>query len=80
VEGATVRVKILNVEPDRQRIGLALQAVSGAVAQEEQPAEPAPPEPPAADNEDGDEEDRDGAPASNGDRDDAPASSGEGEA
>jgi small subunit ribosomal protein S1 len=80
VEGATVRVKILNVEPDRQRIGLALQAVSGAVAQEEQPAEPAPPEPPAADNEEADEEDRDGAPASNGDRDDAPASSGEGEA
>src|SRR5207248_11031331 len=34
-EGATVRVKILNVEPDRQRIGLALQAVTGVSPAEE---------------------------------------------
>jgi len=57
-EGATVRVKILNVEPDRQRIGLALQAVIGPNPAEA-PAgadaantEPAAPELPAVDEED----------------------------
>jgi small subunit ribosomal protein S1 len=63
VEGATVRVKILNVEPERQRIGLALQSVTGWDAEDELSAEPAPPEPPA---EEAEEEDRDDAPASNG--------------
>ena len=58
-EGATVRVKILNVEPDRQRIGLALQAVTGPGPVDEQTSEPAAPEPPA------EEEDTDAA-ASNG--------------
>jgi small subunit ribosomal protein S1 len=47
VEGATVRVKVLNVEPDRQRIGLALQAVTGAGPVNEEAQEPATPEPPA---------------------------------
>ncbi len=76
-EGATVRVKILNVEPDRQRIGLALQAVTGPNpaeapgATDEPSAEPAAPEPPAAD-----EEDEDGAAAPQG----AAAADGEGEA
>ncbi len=45
-EGVKVRVKILNVEPDRQRIGLALQGVISATANE-QTSEPATPEPPA---------------------------------
>jgi small subunit ribosomal protein S1 len=49
-EGATVRVKILNVEPDRQRIGLALQAVTSAMAEEA--SEPATPEPPADEEDD----------------------------
>ncbi len=56
-EGATVRVKILNVEPDRQRIGLALQAVIGPSPVAVQNSEPATPEPPA------DEEDDFDAPA-----------------
>jgi len=65
-EGATVRVKILNVEPDRQRIGLALQAVTGpnpaeaADENEEASLEPATPEVPAAQ---ADDEDVDGAAA-----------------
>jgi len=80
-EGATVRVKILNVEPDRQRIGLALQAVTGpspaeaeaADENEEASLEPATPEVPAAQ---ADDEDGDGAvaPASGA------APDGEGEA
>jgi len=78
-EGATVRVKILNVEPDRQRIGLALQAVTGpnpaeaADENEEASLEPAMPEMPAAQ---ADDEDGDGAvaPASGA------APNGEGEA
>jgi small subunit ribosomal protein S1 len=47
VEGATVRVRILNVEPDRQRIGLALQQVLSATAsdEEEEADSPLPPEP-----------------------------------
>jgi small subunit ribosomal protein S1 len=44
VEGAKVRVKVLNVEPDRQRIGLALQAVTGPVPTAETAAEPGAPE------------------------------------
>ena len=62
VEGATVRVKVLNVEPDRQRIGLALQAVTGPgpVAELENAQEPATPEPPA------DEAEDDGAPTPQG--------------
>ena len=77
-EGATVRVKILNVEPERQRIGLALQAVTGpnpaeaSGAAAESNAEPATPEPPA----DGNEEDDYDASAPQG----TPASNGEGEA
>ena len=54
-EGATVRVKILNVEPDRQRIGLALQAVTGPNPAEAPGAAAeasAEPELPAADEED----------------------------
>ena len=57
-EGSTVRVKILNVEPDRQRIGLALVTPAGTEAGGEQapeladqtePAEPATPDLPAED-------------------------------
>jgi small subunit ribosomal protein S1 len=59
-EGATVRVKILNVEPDRQRIGLALQAVTSPIPAAEPEQEPAAPEPPAGDNGD---EDHDDAPS-----------------
>jgi small subunit ribosomal protein S1 len=59
VEGATVRVKVLNVEPDRQRIGLALQAVTGPSPADEQAQEPATPEPPAPDA--GEEDHDDGA-------------------
>ena len=51
VEGATVRVKVLNVEPDRQRIGLALQAVTGPIAEQEPAQEPAAPETPADEDE-----------------------------
>ncbi|MCC7361027.1 MAG: S1 RNA-binding domain-containing protein [Anaerolineales bacterium] len=43
VEGAAVRVRILNVEPDRQRIGLALQGVLSAAASDEEAASPVPP-------------------------------------
>jgi small subunit ribosomal protein S1 len=56
-EGATVRVKILNVEPDRQRIGLALQAVTSPIPAAEPEQEPAAPEPPAGDNGDEDHDD-----------------------
>jgi small subunit ribosomal protein S1 len=59
-EGATVRVKILNVEPDRQRIGLALQVVIGSNPMDEKASEPATPELPA------DEEDEFDAPAPDG--------------
>jgi small subunit ribosomal protein S1 len=45
VEGATVRVRVLNVEPERQRIGLALQQVLSATAFEEEADSPLPPEP-----------------------------------
>jgi small subunit ribosomal protein S1 len=45
VEGATLRVRVLNVEPDRQRIGLALQAVLSATAPDEDAVSPMPPEP-----------------------------------
>ena len=40
-----VRVRVLNVEPDRQRIGLALQAVLSATASAEDADSPLPPEP-----------------------------------
>jgi small subunit ribosomal protein S1 len=49
-EGVTVRVRILNVEPDRQRIGLALQGVVTEPAAEDEAAPPAPP--PADEDED----------------------------
>jgi len=45
VEGATVRVRVLNVEPERQRIGLALQQVLSAMASDEEADSPLPPEP-----------------------------------
>jgi len=70
-EGATVRVKVLNVEPDRQRIGLALQAVIGPAATNEEIPEPAAPEPPADEENEGD----DARPPEGG-----PAADGEGEA
>jgi small subunit ribosomal protein S1 len=63
-EGSTVRVKILNVEPERQRIGLALVTPAGTepageeMAETAEPAEPATPDLPAED------EPEDGAPAS----------------
>ena len=60
VEGATVRVKVLNVEPDRQRIGLALQAVTSPMLAAEAATEPATPEPPADGSR---EETHDDAPA-----------------
>jgi small subunit ribosomal protein S1 len=59
-ENAAVRVRVLNVEPERQRVGLALQSVTSAQAPEEEPVaeeegvegetaeEPAAPEAPVA--------------------------------
>jgi small subunit ribosomal protein S1 len=61
-EGTAVRVKILNVEPDRQRIGLALVTPAGSEPEGEQSAEPAEPVTPDLPAEDEPEED---APASN---------------
>jgi len=61
-EGTAVRVKILNVEPDRQRIGLALVTPAGSELEGEQSAEPAEPATPDLPAEDEPEED---APASN---------------
>jgi small subunit ribosomal protein S1 len=59
-EGAAVRVRVLNVEPDRQRIGLALQAVLSNNAAAGSASEPATPEPPAEEEDayadDGEEE------------------------
>lgn len=40
VEGVAVRVRVLNVEPDRQRIGLALQGVLSGTASDEEAASP----------------------------------------
>ncbi len=40
VEGVAVRVRVLNVEPDRQRIGLALQGVLSGNASDEEAASP----------------------------------------
>ena len=64
-EGSTVRVKILNVEPERQRIGLALVTPAGSepageeMLETAEPAEPATPDLPAEDEPDDD------APVSN---------------
>jgi small subunit ribosomal protein S1 len=44
-EGAAVRVRVLNVEPDRQRIGLALQSVAASAASEAGPMDEPEPEP-----------------------------------
>jgi small subunit ribosomal protein S1 len=44
-EGAEVRVRILNVEPDRQRVGLALQSVVSEPYPADAPADPSAPEP-----------------------------------
>jgi small subunit ribosomal protein S1 len=49
-ENSAVRVRVLNVEPDRQRVGLALQSVMAAVAAEpEEEEEPVAAEPEAED-------------------------------
>jgi small subunit ribosomal protein S1 len=45
IEGAQVRVRILNVEPERQRIGLALQQLLSEMASDEEADSPLPPEP-----------------------------------
>ena len=52
VEGVAVRVRVLNVEPDRQRIGLALQGVLSGSASDEEAASP---DLPPADDQDEDE-------------------------
>ncbi len=67
VEGVAVRVRVLNVEPDRQRIGLALQGVLSGSASDEEAASPE--LPPAAEQEEDDYADMSGG--------DAPATEGE---
>lgn len=61
VEGVAVRVRVLNVEPDRQRIGLALQGVLSGSASDEEAASPE--LPPAAEQEEDDYADMSGTDA-----------------